>query len=94
MQRIGILTGGGDCPGLNSVIRAVVKKAGLEGCQVFGFRNGWKGVIDDEFILLDPVLSPLGIKLKLFAFFLRLRDGDEVGTDPAGLDDFVRDPFF
>lgn len=53
MQRIGILTGGGDCPGLNPVIRAIVKRASLENWQVIGFRNGWKGVIEDEFIILD-----------------------------------------
>jgi ATP-dependent phosphofructokinase / diphosphate-dependent phosphofructokinase len=53
MHRIGILTGGGDCPGLNPVIRAVVKKAALENVQVLGFRNGWKGVIEDDFIILD-----------------------------------------
>jgi ATP-dependent phosphofructokinase / diphosphate-dependent phosphofructokinase len=53
MQRVGILTGGGDCPGLNPVIRAVVKRATLDKCQVLGFRNGWKGLIEDEFIILD-----------------------------------------
>ncbi len=53
MQRIGILTGGGDCPGLNPVIRAVVKRATIEGWQVLGFRNGWKGVIEDDYIVLD-----------------------------------------
>lgn len=53
MPRIGILTGGGDCPGLNPVIRAVVKKATLEGWQVLGFRNGWKGIVEDDFIILD-----------------------------------------
>ncbi len=60
MQRIGILTGGGDCPGLNPVIRAVVKKATLEGLQVIGFRNGWKGIVEDDFIILDN-LSVSGI---------------------------------
>jgi len=53
MEEIGILTGGGDCPGLNPVIRAVVRRATLEGWQVLGFRNGWKGIIDDEFVILD-----------------------------------------
>ncbi len=53
MQRIGILTGGGDCPGLNSVIRGVVKRAALDGGQVFGFRYGWKGMIEDDFVILD-----------------------------------------
>lgn len=53
MEKIGILTGGGDCPGLNPVIRAVVKRALLEDWQVLGFRNGWKGILDDEFMILD-----------------------------------------
>ena len=53
MEKIGILTGGGDCPGLNSVIRAVERCALIEKWQVLGFRNGWKGVIENEFIVLD-----------------------------------------
>ncbi len=53
MEKIGILTGGGDCPGLNSVIRAVQRCAMIEKWQVLGFRNGWKGVIENEFIVLD-----------------------------------------
>lgn len=53
MQRVGILTGGGDCPGLNPVIRAVYKRASIDGFQVLGFRNGWKGVIEGEFVILD-----------------------------------------
>ena len=40
MKRVGILTGGGDCPGLNSVIRAVVRYAIQEGYQVVGIKNG------------------------------------------------------
>ncbi|MDD5737441.1 MAG: 6-phosphofructokinase, partial [Candidatus Omnitrophica bacterium] len=42
MKRIGVLTGGGDCPGLNPVIRGVVRKAYLEGYEVLGIKNGWK----------------------------------------------------
>ena len=53
MEQIAILTGGGDCPGLNPVIRAVVKRSLLENWQVLGFRNGWKGLVDDEFMILD-----------------------------------------
>jgi phosphofructokinase-like protein len=46
-MRIGILTGGGDCPGLNAVIRAVVRKAVDEyGDQPIGFRDGWRGVLE------------------------------------------------
>jgi phosphofructokinase-like protein len=47
-MRIGLLTGGGDCPGLNAVIRAVVRKAVVvQGDEVVGFRDGWRGVVDD-----------------------------------------------
>src|SRR5437763_2416855 len=50
-MRIGVLTGGGDCPGLNAVIRALVRKAIDEyGDQVVGFRDGWRGVLEDSFI--------------------------------------------
>ncbi|MBI4397927.1 MAG: ATP-dependent 6-phosphofructokinase, partial [Candidatus Omnitrophica bacterium] len=53
MKRIGILTGGGDCPGLNAVIRAVVRSAINEHVEVLGFRNGWKGMVDNEKEVLD-----------------------------------------
>jgi 6-phosphofructokinase 1 len=47
-MRIGLLTGGGDCPGLNAVIRAVVRR-GLQGDHAFvGFRYGWAGVLGDD----------------------------------------------
>jgi len=47
-MRIGVLTGGGDCPGLNAVIRAVVRKAiDAYGDEVIGFRDGWRGVLED-----------------------------------------------
>jgi 6-phosphofructokinase 1 len=45
-MRIGILTGGGDCPGLNAVIRATVRKAANEGHEVVGILDGWKGLIE------------------------------------------------
>src|SRR3954463_9308951 len=48
-MRIGVLTGGGDCPGLNAVIRAIVRK-GIDGHghEFLGFRYGWAGVLADE----------------------------------------------
>jgi 6-phosphofructokinase 1 len=46
--RVGILTAGGDCPGLNAVIRAVVRRASADSGQVFGIRNGWLGLTQDE----------------------------------------------
>lgn len=47
MTTLGVLTGGGDCPGLNAVIRAVTRAAFARGWQVLGIRNGWRGLIDD-----------------------------------------------
>ncbi|HEV7726791.1 MAG TPA: ATP-dependent 6-phosphofructokinase [Modestobacter sp.] len=48
-MRIGVLTGGGDCPGLNAVIRSVVRTAELTyGSEVVGFRNGWRGLLENE----------------------------------------------
>jgi phosphofructokinase-like protein len=47
-MKIGVLTGGGDCPGLNAVIRAVVRKAiDGHGDEVLGFKDGWRGVLED-----------------------------------------------
>ncbi len=52
-MRIGVLTGGGDCPGLNAVIRAVVRKAiDAYGDQVTGFCDGWRGVLEGDSIEL------------------------------------------
>jgi len=42
--RIGLLTGGGDCPGLNAAIRAVVRRARFAGHETLGIRNGWAGL--------------------------------------------------
>jgi phosphofructokinase-like protein len=53
-MRVGVLTGGGDCPGLNAVIRAVVRKGErVYGDQVVGFLDGWKGVIEGRTLPLD-----------------------------------------
>jgi 6-phosphofructokinase 1 len=50
-MKVGILTGGGDCPGLNAVIRAVVRKGILVyGYAILGIYKGWKGLIDEELI--------------------------------------------
>jgi len=52
-MRIGLLTGGGDCPGLNAVIRAVVRRGLSEGTHSFvGFRAGWAGVLEDDAVEL------------------------------------------
>jgi phosphofructokinase-like protein len=54
-MRVGVLTGGGDCPGLNAVIRAVVRKGvATYGFEFVGFRDGWRGP-------LENVTTPLGV---------------------------------
>jgi ATP-dependent phosphofructokinase / diphosphate-dependent phosphofructokinase len=53
-MKIGMLTGGGDCPGLNAVIRAVVRKGIFTyGDQFVGFMEGWRGLVDDTTMVLD-----------------------------------------
>lgn len=48
LKRIGILTGGGDCPGLNPAIRAATKKAVFSDIEVVGIRDGWRGLVESE----------------------------------------------
>ena len=47
-MRIGILTGGGDCPGLNAVIRGIVIQGKREGYEIIGFKDGWLGVLENS----------------------------------------------
>jgi 6-phosphofructokinase len=51
-MRVGVLTGGGDVPGLNSVIKSVVYRAEENGCEVVGIRRGWEGLTHLD--LSDP----------------------------------------
>ena len=48
IKKIAVLTGGGDCPGLNAALRAVVKKALQYNWIVYGIKNGWKGLIEGQ----------------------------------------------
>jgi ATP-dependent phosphofructokinase / diphosphate-dependent phosphofructokinase len=52
--KVGILTGGGDCPGLNAVIRAVVRRSHQRAHEVVGVREGWRGLVDGRFQPLGP----------------------------------------
>src|ERR671925_1374232 len=52
--RVGVLTGGGDCPGLNAVIRAVGRRVMTRGGEVVGIRDGWRGLVDGVFEPLGP----------------------------------------
>jgi ATP-dependent phosphofructokinase / diphosphate-dependent phosphofructokinase len=52
--KVGVLTGGGDCPGLNAVIRAVARRAFAREHEVVGIREGWRGLVDGRFERLGP----------------------------------------
>ena len=86
-MRIGILTGGGDCPGLNAAIRAVVKRGTAEhGSSIVGFRNGWEGVIRGDAV---PLSRKPGFSKNVLAAGLHETGIDYVhlkalGTPPAG----------
>jgi 6-phosphofructokinase 1 len=53
MKTVGILTGGGDAPGLNAVIRAVVRRSLPRGYRLIGLRHGWRGLLSKEIVELD-----------------------------------------
>lgn len=57
VKKVGILTAGGDCPGLNAVIRGVVKNAEYNGIDVYGFLEGYKGLLDNRYIKLDSYVT-------------------------------------
>ena len=54
-MKVGVLTGGGDCPGLNAVIRAVARRSFARGHEVVGIREGWRGLVEAKF-------EPLGAR--------------------------------
>lgn len=53
MKKIGVLTSGGDAPGMNAAVRAVVRKAIYHGVEVYGIKNGFQGLINREFKKMD-----------------------------------------
>ena len=53
-MRVGLLTGGGDCPGLNAVIRAVARRSLDRGDEPVAVRGGWAGLVDGDFATLGP----------------------------------------
>ncbi len=63
MKRIGLLTSGGDAPGMNAAIRAVVRSAINSGMEVFGIRRGYAGLIEDDVIPMDK-MSVSGISAR------------------------------
>ncbi len=63
-RKLGLLTGGGDCPGLNAVIRAAAHRCARMGVELIGYRNGWEGVVEGSSVVLDRAavkgILPLG----------------------------------
>ncbi|MGA9511076.1 MAG: 6-phosphofructokinase [Candidatus Sulfotelmatobacter sp.] len=83
-MKIGILTGGGDCPGLNAVIRAVVRKGVFTyGDEFVGFMEGWRGLVEDNSMVLD--LDAVGGILPRGGTILRTSRTNP-STRPDGLD--------
>jgi 6-phosphofructokinase 1 len=57
MKTVGVLTGGGDAPGLNAVIRAIVRRSLPRGYRMIGIRHGWRGLLNTETVELDAVAT-------------------------------------
>lgn len=53
MKRIGVVTSGGDAPGMNAALRAIVRTAHPTGAKIIGFRRGYEGLITNNTVLLD-----------------------------------------
>jgi len=96
-KRIGVLTGGGDCPGLNAVIRAVVKTAILQyGWEVLGIEDGFEGLILPNKVRSLTLADVRGIlprggtilgttnRANPFAYQIRKKDGRIVTRDVSG----------
>jgi 6-phosphofructokinase 1 len=87
-KTIGILTGGGDCPGLNAVIRAIVKTAiGNYGFRVIGFKDGYKGLVLNNYVelhlnnvsgILDRGGTILGTSNKDNPFNFNVSNSDQI----------------
>ena len=90
-MRIGVLTGGGDCPGLNAVIRALVRRGERElGQEFVGIRHGWRGLVEDQTMPLSVattrgILHRGGTILGTSRTNPYMGDGDEVDAVKATL---------
>ncbi|WP_437186979.1 6-phosphofructokinase [Planctomicrobium sp. SH668] len=100
-KRIGVLTSGGDCPGLNAVIRSVVKSSTRFGYEVVGFRRGYEGLVDPVDYMMLTNNNTLGIINRggtILGSTNKGRFGARSGIDqridlPAALIDEVKDTF-
>ncbi|HBI55361.1 MAG TPA: ATP-dependent 6-phosphofructokinase, partial [Firmicutes bacterium] len=81
-MKLAVLTSGGDAPGMNAAVRAVVRKGIYNDCQVFGVREGFRGIIDDDIIPLQ--LGSVADVIQRGGTFLRTARCEEFKT-PQGL---------
>ncbi len=79
MKRIGLVTSGGDAPGMNATIRAVTRVAYSKGLEVLGFERGWEGLITNRFRILTP--RNVGGILHVGGTILRTSRSEEFRTD-------------
>ena len=61
IKKVGIITNGGDAPGLNAVIRAIVKTAETNGIECYGYIEGYKGLLENNYIKLDSNTNASGL---------------------------------
>jgi 6-phosphofructokinase 1 len=92
---IGVLTAGGDCPGLNACVRAVVRSAVADGVRVVGFRHGYRGILENDQVPLESRsvggTIHLGGTLLRTARFVELRQVEVVKQVAGRLDDLKLD---
>ncbi len=97
-MKIGVLTGGGDCPGLNAVIRAVVRKLIQNEHEIIGIREGWKGLLDKNFenLTLNSISGILHRGGTILGTsrtnIYKIKDGEETvkkNLDESGIDALV-----
>jgi 6-phosphofructokinase 1 len=101
-MRIGILTGGGDVPGLNSCIRTLVYRAQDEGHEVLGIRRGWAGLLHfnpDDPLTQDEYILPLDKKTtrtvdRSGGTFLHTSRTNPASVKPKDVPGFLRDSNF
>ena len=73
MKRIGVLTGGGDCAGMNAAVRAVVRTAWSKGAEVVGINRGWLGLSEGDAEVMGPgsvsgIIDKGGTVLRTFRY--------------------------
>ena len=75
IKKVAIITNGGDCPGLNAVIRALVRSAEKNNIECIGFIDGYKGLLNKDYIVLsnnNKITTATTIPIQVNTFIIRL----------------------